>query len=78
MQSTLNSISDRLSEFEKRNLQNYLADTITLELPTGLIHGDLFKDNALFNDRGELKGVIDFNNACHDILVQDIAIAVND
>ena len=81
MQSTLNSISDRLSEFEKTQLTKLLGEYEnigTLELPTGLIHGDLFKDNALFNDRGELKGVIDFYHACHDILVQDIAIAVNE
>ena len=81
MQSTLNSISDRLSEFEKTQLTKLLGECGhigTLELPTGLIYGDLFTDNALFNDRGELKGVIGFYHACHDILVQDIAIAVND
>jgi len=81
MQSTLNSISDRLSELEKTQLTKLLGEyerIETLELPTGLIHGDLFKDNALFSDRGELKGVIDFYHACHDILVQDIAIAIND
>jgi homoserine kinase type II len=69
MQSTLNSISDRLSEYEHIG---------TLELPTGLIHGDPFKDNALFSDRGELKGVVDFYHACRDMLVQHIAIAVKD
>ena len=71
MQSTLNSISDRLSEFEKTQLTKVLSEYEhigTLELPTGLSHGDLFKDNALFNDRGELNGVIDFYHTCHDIL----------
>ena len=81
MQSTLNSISDRLSEFEKTQLKKLLGEYEhigTLELPTGLIHGDLFKDKALFNDRIELRGVIDFYYACHDMLLQHVAIAVHD
>lgn len=48
-----------------------------LKIPTGPIHGDLFKDNALF-DEGELSGVIDFYNACTDWLLLDVAIAIND
>ncbi len=48
-----------------------------LSLPGGVIHGDLFKDNALFH-QGELSGVIDFYHACNDFLVQDIAISLND
>ena len=47
------------------------------EIPTGPIHGDLFKDNALF-DEGKLSGVIDFYNACTDWLLLDVAIAIND
>jgi len=47
------------------------------ELPVGPIHADLFKDNTLFVDE-ELKAVIDFNSACTDYLLLDVAIAVND
>ena len=81
MQSTLNSISNRLSDPERTLLTKLIGEyerIDALELPTGVIHGDLFKDNALFTDQGELKGVIDFYHACHDILIQDIAIAIND
>lgn len=46
-------------------------------LPRGPIHGDLFRDNALFVD-GRLSAVIDFQSACTDWLLLDVAIAIND
>ncbi|MDA0977431.1 MAG: homoserine kinase [Proteobacteria bacterium] len=47
------------------------------DLPRGVIHGDLFRDNALF-DGNRLCGVIDYYHACHDLLIQDLAVALND
>ena len=47
------------------------------KLPKGAIHGDLFRDNALFLD-GKLSGIIDFGFAATDFLAYDLAIAVND
>jgi len=47
------------------------------QLPRGAIHADLFHDNALFAN-GELGGILDFDYACNDSFVFDIAVLLND
>ena len=47
------------------------------ELPAGLVHGDLFRDNVLF-DGPKLTGVIDFHHAARGYLVYDLAVVAND
>jgi homoserine kinase type II len=47
-----------------------------LELPRGIIHADLFPDNAFFQgDR--LTGIIDFYFACVDLIAYDLAVCLN-
>lgn len=47
------------------------------ELPVAVIHGDLFRDNAMF-EGDTLSGVIDFYNAATGWTLLELAICVND
>ena len=47
------------------------------DLPRGPVHGDLFRDNALFDD-GRISAVFDFYFAGVDCLLYDVAVCAND
>lgn len=51
-----------------------------LNLPRGVVHGDLFRDNILWDDHGthHTPQIIDFYFACNEQLLFDVAVAVND
>lgn len=51
--------------------------TLSSPLPSGVIHADLFLDNALF-DGAELTGIIDLYYACHGEWLYDVAVTMND
>ena len=45
-------------------------------LPSGIIHGDLFMDNIFFK-KNRLSGIIDFYFAANDFFMYEIAICIN-
>jgi homoserine kinase type II len=64
-------------EFENWLAKRYdfLIQAIPSGLPRGLIHGDLFYDNVLF-DGEKFKAVIDFEDACVYYKIFDLGMAV--
>jgi homoserine kinase type II len=45
-------------------------------LPRGLVHGDLFRDNVLFGEGGEITALLDFESASSDVLAFDVMVTV--
>ncbi|WP_169567803.1 homoserine kinase [Sneathiella limimaris] len=68
-----------LLDDERQEIQrelDYLAANWPTDLPSGVIHADLFPDNIFFLG-GKVSGVIDYYFACNDFLAYDIAICLN-
>ncbi len=66
-----------LIEMSVTGVASMLARTDVQGLPSGMIHGDLFRDNVLFDGQG-LTGVLDFHHAARGYLIYDLAVAAND
>jgi len=80
MQATFKQIEAFLPDDEKQMITQELAFQSTIDwahLPQGVIHADLFCDNALF-DGDQLSGIIDLYYACNSTLLYDLAVMVND
>jgi len=77
---SLESLRSKLPEDEITLIQDEIRYQKTInrhDLPSGVIHADLFHDNALFKGN-ELAGIIDFYFACNDVFLYDIAVTLND
>jgi homoserine kinase type II len=78
--TTRDAIFDRLGGEEQGLLEEELSFQTAHRfdsLPRGVIHADLFRDNALF-EGNNLTGLIDFYYACNDVLLYDVAVTLND
>ncbi|MGF9564952.1 homoserine kinase [Neorhizobium sp. JUb45] len=74
--------ADRADEVET-GLQDEIAGELDFlsahwpkNLPSGVIHADLFQDNVFFLG-DTLSGLIDFYFACNDMLAYDVSICLN-
>ncbi|CAM3849053.1 homoserine kinase [Vreelandella rituensis] len=65
-----NLMKDEVDAFESAFVEHPV-------LPQGALHGDLFRDNTLF-EGDKLGGIIDFYNGCTGDLLFDLAIVIND
>ena len=62
-----NLIETNLKDIEKNWPSN---------IPSGIIHADLFKDNIIF-ENNKVSGIIDFTFSCNDFYALEIAICFN-
>jgi len=77
---TAKLVIGKLTEAEQQLLTDEVASEAEhrdIDIPRGVIHADLFRDNALW-DGDTLGGIIDFYYACDDALLYDLAIVAND
>lgn len=77
---TAERVMEHLPEADARLLREEIAFQLAHrndDLPRGIIHADLFRDNALF-EGDRLTGLIDFYYACTDALLYDLAVTAND
>jgi homoserine kinase type II len=77
-----NSIKDQCSKINKDLPKLIETNLIDVEknwpkdLPSGIIHADLFNDNIFFQDE-KFSGIIDFYFSCNDFYSFEIAICFN-
>ena len=84
-QHTAHQVIEKLSKDEQSVLNaeiHFQKEKRHADLPRGVIHADLFRDNALWvceEDKPDrFSGIIDFYYSCDDVLLYDLAITAND
>ena len=53
----------------------YFIEKLPSQLPVGLVHGDIFYDNVLFEDEN-FKAILDFEDVCRIYKIYDLGMAV--
>ena len=80
--SLFNKIENDCSKINKKLPKIIKSSLIEIEknwpknLPSGIIHADLFPDNIFFKNN-KFNGIIDFYFACNDFFAFEIAICIN-
>jgi len=77
---TANALQEKLPAEDLQMLNDEIAfqkANRDAELPRGVVHADLFRDNSLWNG-DQLSGIIDFYYANDDALLYDLAVTAND
>lgn len=78
--STARKVAARMEPEDYRILEqelDYQQAHPLVNIPQGIIHADLFRDNVLF-EGNRLTGLIDFYYACSGTFIYDLAVTVND
>lgn len=74
-QKKLNFLEENLYDKLKKEL-NRIKGLWPKDLPSGIIHADLFPDNVLFLNN-KVSGLIDFYFSCNDFFAYDLSICIN-
>jgi homoserine kinase type II len=74
--SRADEVQPGLSAFIGTELDYLESNVWPKDLPSGVIHADLFPDNVFFLGE-KLSGIIDFTFACDDMLAYDVAICLS-
>ncbi|WP_422361946.1 homoserine kinase [Reichenbachiella sp.] len=69
-----NSMPEVFGYFKEQT--DYLTSQLDSTLPIGLVHGDIFPNNTIY-DGEDLIAIIDFEEACSDQLMFDVGMTIN-
>jgi len=59
------------------NLASEVKDYDFSQLECGIIHGDIFPDNVLFDENNNIKAILDFNESYYAPFIFDLAVVIN-
>jgi homoserine kinase type II len=76
IENNLINFDQKISDEIKENI-DFVASNWRANLESGVCHLDIFPDNIFFDEQNNLSAIIDFYFAASDLLIYDLAIAIN-